>query len=80
MRRRTIKCNVKKTISYRQIRNLYKTVEIIPYVPFRRFTDILNICENVNIELCARFLSYNNYFCRTISMCNARSTITMFHT
>ena len=42
MRSRTIKCNVKKTISYRQIRNLYKTVEIIPYVPFRRFTDILN--------------------------------------
>ena len=44
------------------------------------FTDILNTCENVNIELCTRFLSYNNYFCRTISVCNARSTITMFPT
>ena len=27
------------------------------------FTDILNTCENVNMELCTRFLSYNNYFC-----------------
>ena len=44
------------------------------------FTDILNTCANVNIELCTRFLGYNNYFCRTISVCNARSTITMFHT
>ena len=46
------------------------------------FTHILNTCENVNIELCTRFLSYTctNYFCRTISVCNARSTITMFHT
>ena len=44
------------------------------------FTDILNTWENVNIELCTRFLSYNNYFCRTISVCNARSTITMLHT
>ena len=42
------------------------------------FNNILNTCENVNIELCTRFLSYNNYFCRTISVCNARSTITMF--
>ena len=38
---------------------------------------MLNTCENVNIELCTRFLSYNNDFCRTISVCNARSTITM---
>ena len=44
------------------------------------FTDILNPGKNVNIELCTRFLSYNNYFCRIISVCNARSTITMFHT
>ena len=44
------------------------------------FTDMLNTCENVNIELCTRFLSYNNLFCRTISVCNARSTITMFPT
>ena len=36
-------------------------------------------CENVNIELCTRFLKYNNYFCRTISVCNDRSTITMLH-
>ena len=43
------------------------------------FTDILNACGNVNIELCTRFLSYNNYFCRTISVCNARSTITRKH-
>ena len=43
-------------------------------------TDILNKCENVNIVLCTRFLSYNYYFCRTISVCNAGSTITMFHT
>ena len=42
------------------------------------FTDIIYNCENVNIELCTRFLSYNNFFCRTISVCNARSTITMF--
>ena len=38
---------------------------------------MLNTCENVNIELCTRFLSYKNDFCRTISVCNARSTITM---
>ena len=44
------------------------------------FTEILNTCEKVNIELCTRFLSYKNYFCRTISVCNARSPITMFHT
>ena len=44
------------------------------------FTDILNTRANVNIELCTSFLGYNNYFCRTISVCNARSTITMFHT
>ena len=44
------------------------------------FTDILNTCENVNIGLCTKFPSYNNYFCRTISVCNARSTITMFPT
>ena len=44
------------------------------------FTDILNICKNANIELCTRFLSYSNCFCRTISVCNVRSTITMFHT
>ena len=40
------------------------------------FADILNTCENVNIELYTRFLSYDNYSCRTISVCNARSTIT----
>ena len=38
---------------------------------------MLNTCENVKIELCTRFLSYKNDFCRTISVCNARSTITM---
>ena len=43
------------------------------------FADILNTCENVNIELCTSILSYINYFCRTISVCNARSNITMFH-
>ena len=43
------------------------------------FTDILNTYANVNIKLCTRFLGYNNYFCRTILVCNARSTITMFH-
>ena len=43
------------------------------------FTDILNTCKIINIELCTRFLSYNNYFCRPISVFNARSTITMLH-
>ena len=32
MRMWAIKCNVKKTICYRQIRNLYKTVKIIAYM------------------------------------------------
>ena len=28
-------------------------------------------------ELCTKFISYKYYFCRTNSMCNVRSTITM---
>ena len=49
---------------------LYDIYGHIKYIHI--FTDILNTCENVNIELCTRFLSYNNYFCRSISVRNAR--------